>query len=282
MLEGVRSAVSFADRYSAVCDMLGYRPELETPFRRNAVDGNAAGSALTVLVSSISLDLYRSAHGPVSFLAGYSVGQWTALYAAGCLSFEDLLHVIKQRADCMDACFREASGGMMAVIGIAPDPLEAFCARLRSEGLPIFISNFNAYGQYSLSGTSAAIDAACERVRELAPKRVVRLPVSGAWHCPLVAGAEAPFSDFLRTVPIQRPAATVIDNVSGLPFVWEPDWVRSDLARHLSRPVLWDEGIRQLVRRGCRRFVEVGFGTMLTKFGFFIDRTVSHVSFYAA
>ena len=280
MLDAVRHHPAFQSRLETICDAIGGDVERALRDDEAHADSNLLSSLLTVLVSSISLDEYRETRGETAgAMAGYSVGQWTAMYAAGCLSFESLVQVITTRGRFMDACFSETPGAMMAVIGVAPGHVEQFCERLRLEGHAIYLSNENCHGQYSLAGTVPAIDAALHRIVSLGPKKAIRLPTSGAWHCPLVAAAEGPFGAFLRGISLNAPGVRLISNVTGDWVPSDRDALTGDLVRHLSHPVRWSRGIQTLIAGGCHRFVELGYGNMLTKFGFFVDRSVSHTAF---
>lgn len=280
MLDAARLHPTFRQRYEAVCDALGSDPALELQRDPAFINRNAVSSLLTVLSSAVALDRYRTeSRGTPSLLAGYSVGQWTALYAAGCLSFEALVEVTAARARHMDDCFRRVRGAMIAVIGVGLDRLERMCSSLRVEGHSIFISNINCHGQYSVGGTESAIEAALEEVGRLQPKRVVRLPTSGAWHTPLLKPAEAPFAAFLHGVAIAPPGAPVVNNVTGDFFPTDVTAMKRELVRHLSHPVQWERGVKGIIAAGGRQLIEVGYGDVLTRFGFFIDRSASHTTF---
>jgi [acyl-carrier-protein] S-malonyltransferase len=144
------------------------------------------------------------------------------------------------------------------------------------------VSNDNCYGQYSLAGTAAAIDAAMRRIGRLHPKRAVRLAVAGAWHCPLVAAASETFRGWLAERPLATLRIPVASNVTGDWLPADPELARCELVEQLHRPVLWAACVRTLVAAGSRRCVELGHGNVLTKFGFFIDRRVTHLAYAAA
>ena len=283
MLDGVRGLPEFATRYALVCDALGEKPLDAIAADPGYLNQNRVTALLTLLASSLSLDrFHETSGGRADFVSGYSVGQWTALYAAGALSFERLVAVVAKRSALMDQCFAETPGAMLAVIGLKADALESLCAGLRDGGHQIWVSNYNCVGQYTLAGTASAIAAAEAAVLELKPRKAARVPVSGAWHTPLLAEADAGFHAYLASVTLAAPSVPVVDNVTG-------GWLPSDraaldlqLARHLDHPVLWEAGIKTLLAAGARRFVEIGYGNVLTKFDFFIDRSVEHQAFYVS
>jgi [acyl-carrier-protein] S-malonyltransferase len=143
----------------------------------------------------------------------------------------------------------------------------------------VWVSNYNCVGQYTLAGTADAVAAAERALAELKPRKMARVPVSGAWHSPLLAEAHARFHAYLAAVPLAPPAVPVVDNVTGAWLPTERTALDRHLARHLDHPVLWEQGIKTLLAKGARRFVEIGYGNVLTKFGFFIDRSVEHQAF---
>jgi [acyl-carrier-protein] S-malonyltransferase len=284
MLDGVRELPAFATRYGLIADALGSSPLDEIAAGNAAyLNQNRVTALLTLLASSLSLDVFHDrTGGRADFVSGYSVGQWTALYAAGALSFEELVAVVAKRSALMDACFADVPGAMLAVIGLKAEVLENLCDGLRAKSHRVWVSNYNCVGQYTLAGAADAIEAAERALVELKPRKVARVPVSGAWHTPLLAAAHAGFRTFLGSVTLAPPNVPVVDNVNG-------EWLPSaragldlQLARHLDHPVLWEQGIRTLLAAGVRRFVEIGYGNVLTKFGFFIDRSVEHQAFYVS
>lgn len=277
MLAPFAAAPRFSERAAAVAEALGE----DTLARLEAGDAaflerNAVSSLLTVLASRLALDLAGPSLATPVGLAGYSVGQWTALHAAGGLGFTELVRVVHRRAELMDASVARQPGGMIGVIGLGQAEVEEVCAAVREQGLGLWIANDNCVGQLSLAGEPAALDAALEELGTRAPKRLLRLPVAGPWHCELMRGAAEPFRTFLDEIDLRAPRSPVVDNVTGEFLPEDPAALRDQLALHLYRPVRWQTGIRSLIAAGARELVEVGYGDLLTRFGFFIDRTVRH------
>lgn len=282
MLDAVRNHLSFNERYGFICETLKFDPlsRIATG-EAELINANLVSSLLTVLASVIAHEEWLKSNPAPTALAGYSIGQWTALYASNALTFETLIRAVENRALLMDECSRKIPGSMMAVIGVAPAALSALCDSLRQEGCNIEISNFNCYGQYSLAGTSGSIERAMERIGELKPKKAVKLPTSGAWHCSLLNDAASKFERFLQDYPVNDLAIPVIDNVTGRFLPTAASELKQRLAIQINHPVQWETGMKTLISHGCNKFVEVGFGNTLTKFGFFIDRSsVQHLAFY--
>jgi len=282
MFLGLRDHAAFRHRYAIVC----HHAQCDLLKRIEAgdeavLDENINSSLATLLVSSISYDIFieREERKP-DFVAGYSVGQWAALWAAGMIDFEQLASIVATRGRLMNACVGAGTSGMTAIIGIRESELERVLGKLREEGHAVYLSNDNCPGQYSISGTLSALGAAETELAPLRPRKMVRLPVSGAWHCALLDRATVQFGDILREVDFRPAGLPVIDNVTGDFLPAGETELKEALARQISRPVRWQGGIRRLIGDGTTRFVEVGFDNMLSKFLFFIDRDVDAQSFY--
>jgi [acyl-carrier-protein] S-malonyltransferase len=278
MLDTHAATRDFNELYSIVCDVLGYSLLERTANDPNVVNANLASSMFTVLASCLAWKSF-SEQSP-DFVAGYSVGQLTALHVAGCFDFPELVQLIAVRAKMMDECFKSAPGAMLAVIGLPLKTVEEICARLQAEGQSIWISNINCLGQYSLSGTPEGTAAAKVLCAQEQPKKLLDLPVAGAWHSPLLSACQAPFAVHLRNRDWHNLRLPVIDNVTGDFFPDDVAQIKEQLVKHLTHPVRWEAGLKRLVAEGCTRFVEVGYGNVLTKFGFFIDRSAKYESFY--
>jgi [acyl-carrier-protein] S-malonyltransferase len=281
MLDPFRHACQFPTYYGQVCELLGYDALSEAASHPEILNRNAASSLLTVLASVLALELLSEtapAFQPLA-AAGYSVGQWTALHAAGALSVEDLLLVVYERACLMDACVSAAApSGMLAVIGLGAADIVELCAEANTCGMPLQITNDNAPGQITLGGTERSLRFAEERLRPMGPKRLHRVPAAGAWHSKLLKDAVPQLADFLNGIVLCPLRIPVIDNTTG---DWLPETVvplRAALARHVAAPVLWRQGIQTLAAFGVSDFLEVGYGDLLTKYGFFIDRSLRHVA----
>lgn len=277
MLDSVRSLPRFEEWYEVVRSFLPGNPEEELAAgNRGYVNRNGVSSLLTVLISSLMYDdLARKGQHP-DHLAGYSVGQWTAIHASGGLSFERLVEMVAIRAQRMDACFETCRGAMMAVIGLGRNVVDSFVRSLREKGYFITISNENCLGQYSLAGTEEAIEHALHAIMDLQPRKAVRLPVDGAWHCEMLQGAASGFARDLETVSFDSLKIPVWDNTTAEPLPDDPVRIRERLCNHLTQPVLWQTSLQNMIAAGVGECVEVGYGNTLTKFGFFINRDITH------
>jgi [acyl-carrier-protein] S-malonyltransferase len=277
MLEPFAGAPDFDRLCARVSDRLGFdvRGLPDQPPERLAA--NATSSLLTVLCSVLALRRFGDAPAPLA-VAGYSVGQFSALHAAGMFDAEALFALVAERAHLMDEAVAAAPpGGMLAVIGLAREVVDAACAAAAEQGLALQLANDNAPGQVTLGGSLAGLDFAEAWLAPRRPRVMKRLPVAGAWHGPALATVVAPLRARLAQVALAPARCPVIDNTSG-------DWLALDrpealldaLARQVAQPVLWQQGLRTLLRAGAVRCLECGWGDVLTRFGFFIDRSVRH------
>ena len=274
MFDLVFSEPEFRERYELICNVTGL--DLIATLENSGtghLDSNLFSSLMTALVSSVALDRFRAQTGTTpTFAAGYSVGQWSAMYSAGMVTFEELVRTLALRVALMNDCVALEPSAMCAVIGLPESRIEPILAGLRDQGLPVYISNYNCFAQYSISGTVEAIETAEALLKVANPKKLVRLPVSGGWHCPLLNNAAERFSSMLDVLDLRPPQFPVVDNVTGAWLPTEGCALRAALSRHLNHPVRWEAGVKQLLSAGASEFVELGYGRMLTNFGLFIDR----------
>lgn len=237
---------------------------------------NIVSSLMTAAASVLLLRRWRRENRPEpAAVAGYSVGQWTALHAAGALNDERLFSIIAARARLMDAALADRpASGMLAVIGLRIEEADAICAALRSEGRFLQVANDNAPGQFTLSGEISALEIAQEALSARRPKKLLRLEAAGAWHSDWMRPAVAPLRKLIAVEPLAPTDRPAIDNTTGRFFEGDP---KAALAEHAAAPVLWRQGVRTLIENGAATIVEVGYGAMLSQFGAFISRDVRHL-----
>ncbi len=205
------------------------------------------------VVEGILADLLKANGQHPDYVAGHSLGEYSALYAAGVFSFEDGLRLIKRRADLMDS----ASDGMMAaLLGFDRVQLETAIEQTPD----VVLANDNNAGQVVISGTPEAVEAILNQVKS---KRAVRLNVSGAFHSPLMADAAAQFKPVLDSVPFESAQIPVLSNVDPTPST-DPTVLKDRLNRQMTGSVRWREISLQLAQEGVDRVVEVGPGKVLT------------------
>ena len=190
---------------------------------------------------------------------GHSLGELTALFAAGAVDFETGLRLVGQRARLMQQAAEKRAGTMAAVIGLEPEVIDAV---LRQVSGTVVAANFNSPGQVVISGEEAAVLEAMERLKALGTKRVIRLRVSAAFHSPLMEPAQKEFAEFVDTLPFQEPRCPVIPNATAR-ATRDPRELREALKVQLRQPVRWVDSLREAYRLGGRRFVEIGPGKVL-------------------
>jgi [acyl-carrier-protein] S-malonyltransferase len=222
------------------------------------------------LVSWVALELLREHCSGLSFeaTAGLSLGEFTALAAAGALSFEDGLRLVRLRGRFMQEACDQTHGTMAAVLGLEDEPLAEVC---RETGVEL--ANLNCPGQRVISGENSLIERACELAKARGAKRALPLPVAGAYHSRLMASAQPKLQTELDQIPIRPPQVPVIANVTAQPH-GDPAQVRRLLVQQVTAPVLWEQSMRALMAQGFNRFIELGPGTALTGFLKRIDRHV--------
>ena len=219
----------------------------------------------------------RGMEGP-AYVAGHSMGEFSALVAAGALSFEDGLRLVRERGRLMKQAGARSPGGMAAVLGLERESVETLCAAVREQSEEyVGIANDNCPGQLVISGTSAALERAMKLAKEQGAKRVVRLSVSIAAHSPLMAEAAAEFRRFLDTTPFREAGVPLVANATARPLI-DPDDIREALGRQLTSPVRWTESVRWMIAQGVACFIEVGPKEVLTGLLRRIDRKVERLT----
>jgi [acyl-carrier-protein] S-malonyltransferase len=193
--------------------------------------------------------------------AGHSLGEYSALVTAGALSFEDGLRLVKKRGELMQESGTRSPGTMAAVIGAEPDLVDEACREAASTGI-VQAANFNSPGQIVISGSIAGIDRAMEVLKEKGVRLVKKLPVSGAFHSPLMQYAQDELGAVLDATPIADARFPVYTNVTALPVTAAAD-IRDNLLRQVTSPVLWQSSMEHMLADGITRFVECGPGNVL-------------------
>ncbi len=270
-LPAAREVIRAAD------DILGYRLStlmFEGPEEELTETANAQPAIFTASVAML-----RCATLPqdVAFVAGHSVGEYSALVAAGCLTFEDGLRLVRERGRLMSEAGTDAPGGMLAVLGLEDGAIEEACASVSP--LTACAANYNAPGQTIVSGEEAALEAVTAALKARGAKRVLRLNVSAAFHSPIMAAAAAKLDEAIERTPLAAPRWPVIGNVSAEPLHTEDD-VRRELAAQIAAPVRWEASVRRMITGGAKRLIEIGPGRVLTGLAKRIEPSVEalHVS----
>ena len=252
---------------------------LGEPISRLCFDGPEDRLALTrntqpaVLAAGVAVDrLLRSrGHAPV-FLAGHSLGEYSAHVAAGTFGLADALRTVRRRGVYMQEAVPVGEGAMAAVLGLPAERVAQACAEAAG-GQVVSAANLNAPGQVAIAGHAAAVERAGARAKALGARRVLPLPVSAPFHCALMKPARERLAPDLRALVAADPAVPVVANVDAEPKRTGPDAIEA-LVRQVSAPVRWEAVVRRLAADGVTTFVEAGPGGVLSGLIRKIDRSV--------
>ena len=193
--------------------------------------------------------------------AGHSLGEFSALYAAGVLSFEDALSIVKVRAEGMQLAGETQSGTMAAILNMSRKDISKVCKHAQSRGI-VQAANYNSPGQIVISGETVAVHYAMEIAKNLGARKAVALNVSGAFHSPLMAPAKENLTAVVESTNFSPAKVPVVSNVNATPTT-DPDQIKSNLLDQLENPVLWEDSVEFMLKDGINEFVEVGPGRVL-------------------
>ena len=217
----------------------------------------AAYAALTDRLPSLAVASRPGAY------AGFSLGEYSALCAAGRLTLADTIRLVSRRSELMQEAAEAVPGAMSAVLGLADEAVLAVLASPAFEGR-VFAVNYNAPGQLVIAGEAEAVAACSDPLKAAGARRIVPLAVNGAFHTRLMAPAAAPLTAFARELTFTpRPGSIVYTNRTGMPLAPDAD-IPAYLAEHLQNPVLWTTEVRQIASSGITDFVECGSGRVLS------------------
>ena len=194
--------------------------------------------------------------------AGHSLGEFSALVAAGALSFEDGLKLVSKRAMAMQKACEAAPSTMAAIIGLSDDVIEKVCTEVSSEGNIVVPANYNCPGQLVISGNIDAVNAACEKLKEAGAKRALVLPVGGAFHSPLMQPAKDELQAAIEATEFSNPRIPVYQNVDAKAHTDAAE-IKQNLIAQLTAPVKWTYEVKQMMADGATDFVECGPGKAL-------------------
>ena len=209
-----------------------------------------------------------------AMVAGHSLGEFSALVAAGALSFEDGLRLVHARALAMQKACEVSEGTMAAIIGLPDEKVEEVCAEVSTEGNVVIPANYNCPGQLVISGNVNAVNAACEKLKAAGAKRALPLKVSGAFHSPLMQPAKEELQVAIEQTTINAPKCPVYQNVDGKPHTDAAE-IKSNLIAQLTSPVRWTSSVQNMIADGANDFTECGPGKALQGMISRIDNTVT-------
>jgi len=193
-------------------------------------------------------------------VAGHSLGEFSALVAAGALSFEDGLKLVYQRALAMQKACEAQPSTMAAILGLPDETVESACASITEE--IVVPANYNCPGQVVISGSNEGIDKACAKLTEAGAKRALKLSVGGAFHSPLMEPARLELAAAIEKTPFAKPVCPVYQNVNAKPQT-DPDVIKANLVSQLTSPVRWTQSVLAMIADGADSFTELGPGAVL-------------------
>ncbi|MDT8859062.1 ACP S-malonyltransferase [Alkalihalobacillus sp. MEB130] len=217
-----------------------------------------------VTMSTAVLELLKEENIQPDYVAGHSLGEYSALVAAGAMSFEDAVFAVRNRGLFMEEAVPYGEGAMAAVLGLERSVLEDVCLKVSKEtSEPAELANLNCPGQIVISGSAKGVQFASEKAKEAGAKRVIPLQVSGPFHSSLMKPAAIKLKEILEQLSVSDATIPVIANVSAK-GVQEASQIRENLFEQVYSPVLWEDTIRTLLDEGVELFVEVGSGNVLS------------------
>lgn len=243
-------------------DILGY---CITDIMFNGTDEDLQQTKVTqpaVFLHSVVSALCMDGFNP-DMVAGHSLGEFSALVAAGALSFEDGLRLVFARAMAMQKACEAAPSTMAAIINLPDDLIEQICSNISHDGYVVVPANYNSPGQVVISGNVEAVKEACAKLKEAGAKRALPLAVGGAFHSPLMEPARIELAKAIEAAPIATPVCPVYQNVDALPHT-NPSEIKLNLLSQLTSPVRWTQSVINMLNDGMMEFVECGPGQVLT------------------
>lgn len=240
-------------------DILGFRI---TDLMFAGTDEDLRKTAVTqpaIFLHSVILAKTMGEEFDPSMVAGHSLGEFSALVAAGALSFEDGLRLVAARAQAMQKACEINPSTMAAVLALPDEKVEEICAQIPGV---VVCANYNCPGQLVISGETEAIDAACEQLKAAGAKRALKLKVGGGFHSPCMEPARAELAEAIERTEFHTPAVPVYQNVDAKPHTDAAE-IKANLVAQLTAPVRWTQSVTNMVADGATEFVEVGPGKVL-------------------
>lgn len=209
------------------------------------------------VVTALCMDDFKP-----DMVAGHSLGEFSALTAAGALTFEDGLRLVYARAVAMQKACEAAPSTMAAIIALPDETIEHVCAEISKDGYVVVPANYNSPGQVVISGNVEAVKEACAKLKEAGAKRALPLAVGGAFHSPLMEMARVELAKAIEAAPINKPICPVYQNVDAKPHT-NPIEIKENLLKQLTSPVRWTQTVINMISDGMTEFEECGPGQVL-------------------
>jgi [acyl-carrier-protein] S-malonyltransferase len=263
---------ALADTYPAARDTFAEADEVlgeplstlcwEGPEETLTLTENTQPALLTASIAAYRALESEGLTGGVAFMAGHSLGEYSAHVAAGTFSFADAVRTVRRRGRYMQEAVPAGTGGMSAILGLDADTVARACVEA-AQGEIVSPANLNGAGQVVIAGTTPAVERAGARAKELGAKRVIRLPVSAPFHCALMKPAQDRLAPDLRALCANDPRVPVVANVDAEPKRHGAAAIEA-LIQQVSSAVRWEDVVRRLASEGVTAYVEVGSGSVLS------------------
>lgn len=275
LAEAAAEFASVKDAFTEASDALGY--DLWTLVSNGPEDQLSLTEFTQPAILTASVALYRALNEcheitPMAG-AGHSLGEYSALIAAGALSLGDGASLVSKRGAAMQKAVPVGEGAMAVVLGLDDHVVADICSDISTEEAFVGGVNFNAPGQVVIAGATGAVDKAVDALKEAGARRAMPLPVSAPFHTPLMQPAADVMAEAFETVSWHAPSFPVVSNVDGS-LQASPDAIKASLVKQISSPVLWTECMNTLKQQGCDQLLECGPGNVLCGLSKRIDKTV--------
>jgi len=262
-----RADDALGEKLSAKC--------FEGPDEDLKLTANTQPAILTVSVAAHAVFAKAWGKAP-AYVAGHSLGEWSALAAAGAMRLEDAVRAVRQRGQFMQEAVPAGQGAMAAIIGLAPELVKQACEE-SAQGQVVAPANYNSPEQTVIAGDAAAVERAGARCKELGAKRALPLPVSAPFHCALMAPVQPRLAEVLRGIEIAAPAVPVVTNVEAKPNA-DASRIAELLVKQVVAPVRWIECVQAMAAEGVTHMVELGPGKVLAGLVKRIDKSIEVVN----
>ena len=270
-LEAYKSSDKIKSLYNEADEILGFKLSkvmfegTEDELKQTKVTQPA------IFLHSIAELYLKNNESRPDFVAGHSLGEFSALVANQTMSFADGLKIVSIRAKAMQKACENNKGGMAAILGLDDETIEKTCENFNGY---VIAANFNCPGQVVISGNFDDVKLICEKFTELGARRSLLLPVSGAFHSELMNDAKAELSEAINNVSFQNPICPIYQNVNGSPEI-ELEKIKINLINQLTSPVKWTQSVKNMINDGANNFTEFGPGKVLCGLVKKVDREVN-------
>ncbi|MDR7236250.1 ACP S-malonyltransferase [Neobacillus drentensis] len=231
-----------------------------------------------LLTTSIAiLEYFQKSGIKADYVAGHSLGEYTALVAAGTFTFEEGVFAVRKRGEFMESAVPNGEGSMAAVLGLDRAPLSTVTTEISDAGNPVSLANLNCPGQIVISGSKKGVELAAVKAKEAGAKRVLPLDVSGPFHSTLMKPAAVQLREVLDEIEMKDASVPIVANVTAEPISSASE-IKDKLIEQLYSPVLWEDSVRKMIELGVDTFIEIGSGKVLSGLIKKVDKTVTTYS----